>query len=169
MEIGILLLAGSIAAAIPSAVDTTLATLPPLQASDIVQLKKRVYKTELENEVTRVLADITAAEIVTGSCDIISSGWGIANGAVEQNKLMGGNKTNALIFMGTKALGLGARFLVRRRQGTAYVACMIQQYEGKDIKCNQLQSMKRTALLATTIHGGLCTNNVIAGSKVKEE
>lgn len=164
-----LLLAGSIAASVPTAVDTTLATMGPLAQDfvdpEVAQLKRRVYKLELENEATRVLADAYGALFAAGSCDITSTGWAIANGAYEGNKLLGGSRNSALIIIGTKGVAFGVQFLIHRRQASKYVACMMQQYDGEGAACNQLRSIKRTVAVTSLTRVGLCASNIAVATK----
>lgn len=161
------LLAGSIAAAVPAAVERTMSTMPQLLAEPdtISELQRRLYTVEVENEVTRAMADAFALRIASGGCDIASTGWAIENGSVERNALLGGSRNNALIIIGTKVVMLGVEYVSARRQASAYKACMLKRYDGNGASCGQLATMKRVAALASASRLGLCGWNASLAAK----
>ena len=152
-----LLLAGSIAGSVEGAVTKTLQEQPLVlaTASELEPLKRRIFGSELNGEVTAVIGDATALDIISMGFDTGTTGWGIANGAVEQNPVLGKSKTNALIILGTKVVGMGTVYFIRRSQMRAWKACMLRVYDGSLETCGQKDTVKRMNKITTSLLGGL--------------
>lgn len=154
-----IILATSILSSIPNAVEKTMTTLGDFEDPELVQLKRRTYQLEVENEVTRVLADAMALRLGTGACDIASTGWAIESGAAEQNRFLGGSRNNALIIIGSKAVLLVGEYFWHRKKGNDYKACMLRVYDGANEECNQLSAVKRSVAIVSTSRLGACAWN----------
>lgn len=167
-----LLLAATIASSVPSAVETTLAKLGQLPADSDIEaenaLKRRIFKLEVENETNDVLADMTSLDILSTSCDTISSGVAFAEGGVEGNGwTLYGAKTNPYIFIGVKTAAVVAKFIYNKRQAKNFVACRLDQYDGKGGECNQLRNLKFVTFGKSSGDLGLCSHNIRQALKLR--
>lgn len=150
----------SIRESLPQAVAREAAVAEQDNKLAIAQLKRRAYVLELENEATRQIADGTAADIASGGADIATTGWAWANGGAEANAALGASKSNALIVIGTKVVGLGATYALRRKQLGDWKQCMINAYDaGNEPHCGQKDTSTWITRLTTLARTGIAVWN----------
>lgn len=137
---------------------------------EIAKLKRRAFVLELENEATRQIADGTAADIASGGADIATTGWAWANGGAEANAALGASKSNALIVIGTKVVGLAATYGLRRKQLGDWKQCMVNAYDaGAEPHCGQKDTSTWITRLTTLARTGIAVWNANIARKAARQ
>lgn len=144
MEIAVMLLAGSIAASVPAAVDKTLAQLPE---DDPASLVLRVGELERQMKQVEVIADRTAA---CGREAFLLAGSDIAAGAAAWKWCDACEESNPIGFSKEARLGMKIAQL-----GVVLERCYAAAKDGKD-------TSKLVKWLNRSVTGAAILNNVIS-------